>query len=87
MQHVRHRHSLCLARLGEVPAKPAKGGGTPAPSLRTELLRLQQMLQSAGEELVSEQSLSAAYVAALQAMDAVAASLGELAAAVDPGQD
>ena len=49
------------------------------PSLRAELVRLQQLLLGANEELASEDALTAAQVIAVQTIDGVANSLAHLA--------
>jgi hypothetical protein len=67
------------ARLGSVPATPIDPVRRSKPGLRAELVRLQQLLLGANEELASEDALTAAQVIAVQTIDGVANSLAHLA--------
>jgi hypothetical protein len=68
------------ARLGSIPrATPNKPVARSKLSLRAELVRLQQLLLGANEELASEDALTAAQVIAVQTIDGVANSLAHLA--------
>ena len=67
------------ARLGAVPPKALDSVSRSVPSLRAELVRLQQLLLCANEQLASEDALTTVREIAIQAIDGVANSLAQLA--------
>lgn len=71
------------ARLGAVPEKAAHNPPAVPPDISEELVRLEQLLRRAGEELAADDTVAATYLAALQAIDGAAQSLGNLAAQIE----
>jgi PilZ domain-containing protein len=71
------------ARLGALPNRVAADDPAAAPDVREELNRLQQLLHRAGEELASDERVAAAHMMTLQAVDAVAQRLAQLAGDIE----
>ena len=77
------------ARLGALP-KGGSEASTPVPAddsaLHAELVRLNRLLEHAGEALAADSELAAKHLMALQAVDGVAQALAKLAAQTDAGK-